>query len=59
MPVPPPKRAALTPELQLALEFADLLGIRDWYEWRPDPGHHAYTEWRRLRGLRITRARTG
>ena len=21
-------------------EFADLLGLRDWYEWKPDPGHH-------------------
>ena len=27
-------------EYSLVDEFADLLGIRDWYEWRPDPGHH-------------------
>lgn len=27
-------------EYALVDEFADLLGIRDWYEWQPDPGHH-------------------
>jgi Tfp pilus assembly protein PilF len=27
-------------EYSLVDEFADLLGIRDWYEWQPDPGHH-------------------
>ncbi len=25
-------------------EFADLLGLRDWYEWMPDPGDHEVTE---------------
>jgi len=24
-------------------EFADMTGLRDWYEWRPDPGHHETT----------------
>ncbi|HZL77618.1 MAG TPA: hypothetical protein VFC17_02110 [Candidatus Limnocylindrales bacterium] len=30
-------------EYRLVDEFADLVGLRDWYEWRPDPGHHAAT----------------
>lgn len=27
-------------EYVLVDEFADLLGLRDWYEWQPDPGAH-------------------
>ncbi len=27
-------------EYRLVDEFADMLGLRDWYEWRPDPGRH-------------------
>jgi len=27
-------------EYRLVDEFADMVGLRDWYEWRPDPGHH-------------------
>ncbi len=30
-------------EYRLVDEFADLLGLRDWYEWKPDPGHHDLT----------------
>ncbi len=30
-------------EYQLVDEFADLTGLRDWYEWKPDPGHHDVT----------------
>jgi tetratricopeptide (TPR) repeat protein len=30
-------------EYRLVDEFADLVGLRDWYEWRPDPGHHEAT----------------
>jgi len=30
-------------EYRLVDEFADILGLRDWYEWRPDPGHHEAT----------------
>lgn len=27
-------------EYRVVDEFADLTGLRDWYVWRPDPGHH-------------------
>jgi hypothetical protein len=30
-------------EYQLVDEFADMVGLRHWYEWRPDPGHHEAT----------------
>lgn len=30
-------------EYRLVDEFADMIGLRDWYEWRPDPGHHEAT----------------
>jgi tetratricopeptide (TPR) repeat protein len=30
-------------EYRLVDEFADMTGLRDWYEWRPDPGHHEAT----------------
>ena len=30
-------------EYQLVDEFADLTGLRDWYEWKPDPGRHDVT----------------
>ena len=30
-------------EYRLVDEFADMVGLRDWYEWRPDPGHHEAT----------------
>jgi hypothetical protein len=30
-------------EYCLVDEFADMTGLRDWYEWRPDPGHHDAT----------------
>ncbi len=30
-------------EYRLVDEFADVVGLRDWYEWRPDPGHHEAT----------------
>jgi len=30
-------------EYGLVDEFADMTGLRDWYEWRPDPGHHEAT----------------
>ena len=34
------RQPALTPgeEYDLVDEFADLVGLRDWYAWRPDPG---------------------
>jgi Tfp pilus assembly protein PilF len=31
-------------EYVLVDEFADMLGLRDWYEWRPDPGDHEVTD---------------
>jgi len=31
-------------EYLLVDEFADLLGVRDWYEWLPDPGDHEVTD---------------
>lgn len=31
-------------EYALVDEFADLLGLRDWYAWTPDPGAHEATE---------------
>lgn len=30
-------------EYGLVDEFADMTGLRDWYEWRLDPGHHDAT----------------
>lgn len=30
-------------EYDLVDEFADMLGLRDWYEWLPDPGRHDVT----------------
>lgn len=27
-------------EYALVDEFSDMMGLRDWYEWRPDPGQH-------------------
>jgi Tfp pilus assembly protein PilF len=30
-------------EYRLVDEFADMLGLRDWYEWKPDPGTHDVT----------------
>ena len=27
-------------EYDLVDEFSDMMGLRDWYEWRPDPGQH-------------------
>lgn len=30
-------------EYQLVDEFADILNLRDWYEWRPDVGQHKIT----------------
>lgn len=30
-------------EYRLVDEFADIVGLGDWYEWRPDPGHHEST----------------
>jgi tetratricopeptide (TPR) repeat protein len=35
----------LTPgdEYNLVDEFADLVGVRDWYGWQEDPGHHEVT----------------
>lgn len=30
-------------EYRLVDEFADMVGLRDWYEWGPDPGHHEAT----------------
>ena len=31
-------------EYYLVDEFANLLGLRDWYEWQADPGHHEVAE---------------
>jgi hypothetical protein len=31
-------------EYELVDAFADLLGLRGWYEWKPDPGTHKVTE---------------
>ncbi len=30
-------------EYRLVDEFADMVGLRDWYEWHPDPGQHEAT----------------
>lgn len=30
-------------EYDLVEAFADMVGIRDWYPWLPDPGHHEIT----------------
>jgi tetratricopeptide (TPR) repeat protein len=30
-------------EYRLVDEFADMVGLRGWYEWRLDPGHHEAT----------------
>ena len=40
------RRDALQPgdEYDLVDAFADLLGLRGWYEWKPDPGTHEVTE---------------
>ena len=40
------RRDALRPgdEYDLVDAFADLLGLRGWYEWKPDPGTHEVTE---------------
>jgi hypothetical protein len=40
------RRDALEPgdEYDLVDAFADLLGLGDWYEWKPDPGTHEVTE---------------
>ena len=37
------KNLAPGEEYGLVNEFADMTGLRDWYEWRPDPGHHEAT----------------
>ena len=39
------RRDALQPgdEYELVDAFADLLGLRGWYEWKPDPGTHEVT----------------
>jgi hypothetical protein len=37
------KNLGLGDEYRLVDEFADMVGLRDWYEWRPDPGYHAAT----------------
>jgi hypothetical protein len=31
-------------EYDLVDEFADMVGLRDWYEWKADPGTHTVTE---------------
>ena len=31
-------------EYELVDDFADMLGLRSWYEWKPDPGTHEVTE---------------
>ncbi len=31
-------------EYALVDEFADIVGLRGWYEWKPDPGTHTVTE---------------
>lgn len=40
------RRDSLQPgdEYDLVDAFADLLGLRGWYEWEPDPGTHEVTE---------------
>ena len=40
------RRDSLQPgdEYDLVDAFADVLGLRGWYEWRPDPGTHEVTE---------------
>ncbi len=40
------RRDALQPgdEYDLVDTFADLLSLRGWYEWKPDPGTHEVTE---------------
>ncbi|HEX7516887.1 MAG TPA: hypothetical protein VF345_06340 [Chthoniobacterales bacterium] len=40
------RRDSLQPgdEYDLVDAFADLLGLRGWYEWQPDPGTHEVTE---------------
>lgn len=40
------RRDALQPgdEYELVDAFADLLGLRGWYEWKADPGTHEVTE---------------
>ena len=40
------RRDAFQPgdEYDLVDAFADLLGLRGWYEWKPDPGTHEVTE---------------
>jgi len=40
------RRDSLQPgdEYDLVDAFADLLGVRGWYEWKPDPGTHEVTE---------------
>lgn len=40
------RRDALRPggEYDLVDEFAEILGLTGWYEWRPDPGTHDITE---------------
>ena len=42
----------LTPgdEYDLVDEFADMVGIRDWYAWLPDTGHHEVTDTRQGEG---------
>lgn len=39
------RSAALGPgdEYKLVDEFADMVGLREWYEWRLDPGKHEAT----------------
>src|SRR5665647_323428 len=31
-------------EYKLVDDFADMTGLRGWYEWQPDPGDHKITE---------------
>ncbi len=40
------RRDGLQPgdEYDLVDSFADILGLRGWYEWKPDPGAHEVTE---------------
>jgi tetratricopeptide (TPR) repeat protein len=40
------RRDSLQPgdEYELVDEFAEILGLTGWYEWRPDPGTHDVTE---------------
>lgn len=40
------RRDALQPgdEYDLVDAFAELLDLRGWYEWKPDPGSHEFTE---------------